>query len=126
MFKVNKKKTLEKGVKYVQSLQQKNTVFTTFSSVSIADIEQVNVSCVKHINFKLLAKCFEWKGEAQISVIQRDKICFNYVLKMKKFPSLGGICVKLIKKWYFTYAIIQFKKPVRIFDQNSQGKMTVI
>ena len=39
----------------------KNTgaCFTPFSSVSVVDIEQANVSCVKYINFKLFAKCFE-------------------------------------------------------------------
>ena len=69
----------------------KNTgaCFTPFSSVSIVDIEQENVSCVKYINFKLLAKCLEWKDEAQISVIQRNKICLYYVLKMEKFPNFS-------------------------------------
>ena len=39
----------------------KNTgaCFTPFSSVSVVDIEQVNVSWVKYINFKILAKCVE-------------------------------------------------------------------
>ena len=65
----------------------KNTgaCFTPFSSVSIVDIEQENLSCVKHINFKLLVKCLESKDEAQISVIQCNKICLYYILKMENF-----------------------------------------
>ena len=38
-------------------IYNKNTgaCFTPFPSVSIVDIEQVNVRCVKYKNFKLLA-----------------------------------------------------------------------
>ena len=39
----------------------KNTgaCFTPFSSVSIVEIDQVNVICVKYVHFKLLVKCLE-------------------------------------------------------------------
>ena len=72
--------------------------FTPFSSVSIVDIEQENLSFVKYINFKLLVKCLESKDEAQISVIQFNKICLYYILKMEKFPSFSSICLILVKK----------------------------
>ena len=106
----------------------KNTgaCFTPFSSVSVVDIEQVNVSWVKYINFKILAKCVEWKDEAQISVMPHDKTCLFYILKMKKYPSFSSICLKLAEKWYFTYTNLQFKEPAGTFYQNSQVKMTVI
>ena len=78
----------------------KNTgaCFTPFSSVPIVDIEQENLSCVKYVNFKLLVKCLESKDEAQISVIQCNKICLYYVLKMEKFPSFSSICLILVEK----------------------------
>ena len=87
--------------------------------------------CLKIYKFywliRLLAKSFEWKDKAQISVISHDKFCFYYILVMEKFQSFRSMCLKLIKKLCFcAYANIQFKEPIRIFIQNFQVKMTVI
>ena len=51
----------------------------------------------------------------------------HYVLEMEKIYGFRSRCKKLLEKLLFCACeSIQFKKPVRIFDQNFKVKNTVI